>query len=449
VRQEEDVLDTWFSSALWPFATLGWPEDTPELKAFYPTSVLSTARDIIYLWVARMIMMGLEFVGDVPFRTVYIHGMVRNFDRQKMSKTKGNTVDPLDITEKFGTDAVRMALITAAAPGADIIWTEDKCPSARAFANKIWNAARFIFLKMEASGVKPWLPEADAPRVAESSGGSLEPALEDRWIFSRLNRCSEQVNRALEQFRFHEAAQTLWHFFWHEFCDWYIEFKKLRLQDNSGLNADWRNLLTIFDSALRLLHPVMPFLTEELWQRLTDGVEARPASIALARYPQYVAAAIDHAAERAMDLVQEIITAARNLRADMKTDPKQQLDGLLYARGPAFEIARGQLEAIQKLANVRLAVESGAAPKIEGAARSTAEFDLALRVPAAQREAQRTRIEKEIGQLEKLIANSRRQLTDETFLARAPEKVVQGIRDKLAEYEAQLAKSRTTLEGLG
>jgi valyl-tRNA synthetase len=445
IEQDSDVLDTWFSSGLWPFSTLGWPERTEDLAAYYPTTLMIMGYEILFFWVSRMIMLGLECMGDVPFRTVYIHGIVRNADKQKMSKTRGNTVDPLDITEKFGTDAVRLALITSAAPGADIVWTEDKCPSARAFANKIWNAARFIFLKMDSSAVQPWLAAPDAPRIAESSG--VAP-LEDRWIFSRLNRCAGEVNRAFEQFRFHEAAQTLWHFFWHEFCDWYIEFKKLRLQDNSGPTADWRNLLRVFDSALRLLHPVMPFLTEELWQRMAEGVAGRPASIALAPYPQYEAAADDPAAERAMDLVQDIITAARNVRADMKTDPKQRLDGVLYARGEVVEIARRQLEAIEKLANVKLAIETGAAPKLAGAARSTADFDLALRVPAAQVEVQRARLDKEIQQLEKLIANSRRQLDDETFLARAPEKVVQGIRDKLAEYEAQLARSRGALEGL-
>jgi valyl-tRNA synthetase len=447
IEQDTDVLDTWFSSGLWPFSTMGWPEKTEDLAKYYPTTLMIMGYEILFFWVARMMMMGLECMGEVPFRTVYIHGIVRNFDKQKMSKTKGNTVDPLDITEKFGTDAVRMALITSAAPGADIIWTEDKCPSARAFANKIWNAARFLFLKMESSAVEPWMAAPGAPRLAESSAGA--PALEDRWIFSRLSRCAEQVNRALEQFRFHEAAQTLWHFFWHEFCDWYIEFKKLRLQDGSGLNADWRNLLTVFDSALRLLHPVMPFLTEELWQRLTEGVEGRPASIALARYPQYEEAAIDAGAETAMALIQEVITAARNLRADMKTDPKQRLEGVLYARSEVVEAARGQLEAIEKLALVKLDLVAGTAPKLAGAVRSTTDFDLTLRAPAAQLDAQRKRLLKEIEQLEKPIANSRRQLSDETFLARAPEKGVQGIRDKLAEYEAQLAKSRAALEGLG
>jgi valyl-tRNA synthetase len=445
IGQDTDVLDTWFSSGLWPFSTLGWPERTADLAAYYPTTLMIMGYEILFFWAARMIMLGLECMGDVPFRTLYIHGIVRHADKQKMSKTRGNTVDPLEITGKFGTDAVRLALITAAAPGADIIWTEDKCPAARAFANKIWNAARFLFLKMESSAVQPWLAPPDAPRVAEPAGAA---PLEDRWIFSRLNRCADEVNRAFEQFRFHEAAQTLWRFFWHEFCDWYLEFKKLRLQDGSGPAADWRNLLRVFDSALRLLHPVMPFLTEELWQRLAEGVEPRPASIALAPYPRYEAAAEDAEAERAMDLVQEMVTAARNLRADMKTDPKQRLDGVLYARGEVLAIARGQREAIERLANIRLALEDGAAPAPGGAVRSTADFDLALRVPAAQLEAQRARLEKEIQQLERLIGNSRRQLGDETFVARAPAKVVQGIRDKLAEYEAQLAKSRASLEGL-
>ena len=262
--QDPDVLDTWFSSGLWPFSTLGWPEKTADLQAFYPTSLLITGFDILFFWVARMIMLGIEFMGDVPFRQVYIHGLVRDAEKQKMSKTRGNVVDPLVVTEQYGTDATRMALLTAAAPGTDIAFTPDRLDSSRAFANKIWNAARFLFLNMDRAGVKPWTPDNPESYLPEGN------ALEDRWIFSRLNACAEQVNRAIEQFRYHDAAQSVWHFFWHEFCDWYLELKKLQFTDNSGLNADWRNLLAAFESALRLLHPVMPFLTEELWQRLGD-----------------------------------------------------------------------------------------------------------------------------------------------------------------------------------
>jgi len=440
IQQDPDVLDTWFSSGLWPFSTLGWPDQTEDLKTYYPTSLLITGFDILFFWVARMIMMGLECTGDVPFREVYIHALVRDAERQKMSKTRGNVVDPLEVTEKYGTDAVRMALLQGAAPGTDIVLTEERILSARAFANKIWNAARFIFLKMEWSGVEAWQPA----EAAISPGAPLE----DRWMFSRLSRCADLTGRAIDRYRYHEAAQTLWQFFWHEFCDWYLEIKKLRFRENSGLTDDWRSMLTVFEAALRLLHPIMPFLTEELWQRLPKAA-GRPISIALAPYPESNAQAVDPVAERDLEILQEIVTSARNLRADMKADPKQALEAVLHSRGAAAEIARREIEAIEKLANLKLEVRAEAPPpNLQGALRSTTEFDLLLRVPVAQVEIQRKRLEKEIDQLDKLIANSLRQLDNQEFLARAPEQVVHSIRRKLAEYQAQLKKSREALTAL-
>ncbi|MDQ6701462.1 MAG: valine--tRNA ligase [Acidobacteriota bacterium] len=429
LKQDTDVLDTWFSSGLWPFSTLGWPDKTEDLATFYPTSLLITGFDILFFWVARMIMLGLEFMGDVPFRQVYIHGLVRDPERQKMSKTRGNTIDPLVVTEQYGTDAVRMALLTAAAPGTDIVFTQERMESARAFANKIWNAARFLFMNMERSGVEAWMPPPNYRLEGE--------ALEDRWIFSRLNSCAEQMNRAIGQYRFHEAAQSVWHFFWHDFCDWYIELKKLRFQEGSGLNADWRNILAAFEAALRLLHPVMPFLTEELWQRLAGDKTDRPKSIALASYPEYDASRADDAADRDMQILQDIVSVARNLRTEQKLDPKLAVHGTLYSRGPALRIAESQAAAIQKLANLTLSCQEGSAASAMG---STAEFDLVLELPEAQLEAQRKRVAKEREQLEKNIANSERQLADETFLGRAPAKVVESIRQKLGEYQAQLAR---------
>ncbi len=439
LEQDTDVLDTWFSSGLWPFSTLGWPDQTEDLAAFYPTSLLITGFDILFFWVARMIMMGMEFMGDVPFRQVYIHGLVRDAERQKMSKTRGNVVDPLVVTEKYGTDAVRMALLQGAAPGTDIVLTEERMESSRAFANKIWNAARFLFLKMETSGVEPWMAESLEEFQPEADAVTLAVRIEDRWIFSRLNSCAEQVNRAIEQHRYHEAAQVLWHFFWHEFCDWYLELKKLRFQEGTGLTPGWGNTLAAFETALRLLHPAMPFLTEELWQRLrTDGAK-RPVSIALAAYPQYRRELTDHEAEHEIDLLQEIVTMARTLRTEARLDPKQQLEGALYSRDGALEIAQRHAEAIQKLANVKLEFKTEVAPKA-AAMGSTALFDLVLHVPKAQEDAQRKRLEKEREQLAKNIANSRRQLADETFLSKAPPRVVESIRQKLADYEAQLQK---------
>src|SRR5579884_2399660 len=433
LRQDPDVLDTWFSSGLWPFSTLGWPDQTEDLKHFYPTTLLITGFDILFFWVARMAMLGIEFMGDVPFRQVYIHGLVRDAEKQKMSKTKGNVIDPLVVTEEYGTDAVRMALLTGAAPGTDIVFTVDRIESARAFANKIWNAARFLFLNMERCGVEPWmaqdvnsyLPAADAP-------------LEDRWIFSRLNACAAEMNKAIAAYRYHEAAQSVWQFFWGEFCDWYVELKKLRFQENSGLNDDWRNLLAAFESALRLLHPVMPFLTEELWHRLGAGEDR---SISLTAFPQFDPARYDSEAEREMRLLQDIVVAARGLVHDLGLDPKQTYNGRISG---AIEIAAAHSAAIQRLGNVNLT--PGETPKT-GAVRSTADFDIWIDVPAGQLEARRKRLEKERDQLEKNISNSRRQLSDDTFLSKAPAKVIDSIRTKLAEYETQLGKVVASLNG--
>jgi len=441
IEQDPDVLDTWFSSGLWPFSTLGWPDNTEDLKKYYPTSVLITGFDIIFFWVARMIVMGIECTGEVPFRHVYIHGLVRDAERQKMSKTRGNTIDPLEVTAKYGTDAVRLSLMLAAPPGTDVVASEDRMESARNFANKIWNAARFLFLNMERAGVEAWAPDEKSWYKPEATEDGEVP-LEDRWIFSRLNRCAEIVNRATENYRFHEVAQTLWQFFWNEFCDWYVEIKKLRFREGSGLDAHWRNILTVFESALRLLHPVMPFLTEELWQRLCKGREGRPVSIALAQFPQFNEAVNDAGAEQKIALVQEIVTSIRNMRADGKLDPKLHLDAVIYSAHPM------QQEMIQRLANVKLEVAAAGAERAKGSLRSTPEFDLVLKVPAAQMDAQRTRLEKEIVELQKVIEGSERQLSNEAFLAKAPAKVLDTMRAKLADYQSQLAKSKATLEGL-
>ncbi|MGA3186182.1 MAG: valine--tRNA ligase [Bryobacteraceae bacterium] len=404
ITQETDVLDTWFSSGLWPFSTLGWPDDTADLRAFYPTTLLVTGFDIIFFWAARMMMLGIEMMGDVPFRQVHIHGLVRDAERQKMSKTKGNTIDPLVINEKYGTDAVRFALLISAAPGGDIALSEDRIASCRNFANKIWNASRLLFSK--------------------SREGAGEPvSLADRWIASRLNACANVVNPSFEEHRYHEAAQALWHFFWDDFCDWYLELKKP--------DTDWSYAYVVYEKALRLLHPLMPFITEELWQRLGN----RGKSIALESYPQ--AGHTDHQAEREMTLLQDIVTAARALRADHKIDKKPLLTGVLYSK------AALNIDAIERLANVKLTVETGAAPKLEGAVRSSPDFDLALEMPKAAN--QRERLLKENLELEKVIANSDRQLSNEEILSKMPEKVVETLRAKNVAYKAQLQKNLDAL----
>jgi valyl-tRNA synthetase len=431
LRQETDVLDTWFSSGLWPFSTLGWPDQTADLATYYPTTLMIMGYEILFFWCARMMMLGLEFQGEVPFRHVYIHGIVRDAQGKKMSKTRGNTVDPLDIVEKYGTDAVRMALLTSAAPGTDILWTEDKLPASRSFGNKIWNAARFLFLNMERAGIEPCIPEHAGPEAPLRALQSLE----DKWIASRLNTAADACAKAIEANRYHEAAQAIWHFFWDDFCDWYIELKKLTFADNSGLTDGWRNLLSTFEAALRLMHPAMPFLTEELWQRLAAGSANQPKSISLAAYPVYDPAAHDSEAERQMALLQNLISTARNLRAEMKVDPKTQMEGTLSAAGELAAVATAHLEAILKLANLKLTVVEGN----EG---------LKLKASDEQIEAQRNRLQKEIAQLEKNIANHHRQLSDEKFTSKAPERVIAGMRSKLAEYEEQLGKNQAALASL-
>jgi valyl-tRNA synthetase len=318
--------------------------------------------------------------------------------------------------------------------------------SSRDFANKIWNAARFLFLNMERSGVEPWVPESLEQFRPEADPGSAEAPMEDRWIFSRLNAAAEQVNRAIGQYRYHEAAQALWHFFWHEFCDWYVELKKLRFRENSGLDAGWRNMLAAFETALRLLHPAMPFLTEELWQRFAKGQPNRPVSIALAGYPRYREDLVDAEADREIGTIQEVVTMARTLRAQSKLDPKQRLEGVLYSRSPSLGIAQRRAQAIQKLANVNLKFKDEDAP-LAPAILSVGGFDLVLELPQGQQDAQRKRLEKERDQLAKNIANSKRQLSDEAFLGKAPPQVVVSIRKKLADYEDQLRRVEGALGG--
>jgi valyl-tRNA synthetase len=415
LRQDPDVLDTWFSSGLWPFSTLGWPDRTEDLRHFYPTTLLITGFDILFFWVARMSMLGIEFMGDVPFRKVYIHGLVRDAEKQKMSKTKGNVIDPLVVTEEYGTDAVRMALLSGAAPGTDIVFTVDRIESSRAFANKIWNAARFLFMSVERHNV-------DTSGIA----AAIPKTIEDKWIWSRLNACARDMNRAIETFRYHEAAHIVWHFIYDDFCDWYIELKKVH-------DEDWSNILAVFEQALLLLHPVMPFLTEELWHRLGA---AEDESISTQPYPQYDALKANPEAEREIGLLQEVVTAARGIRADLGLDPKLPLEGRI-SRPVDFR-------AVERLAGVTLVVAE--VPKA-GAVRSTAEFDLVIDVPHGQLEARRKRLEKERDQLKRNIANSRRQLSDEVFLSKAPAHVVDTIRAKLLDYEAQLRKIEDSLDG--
>ena len=440
VEQDSDVLDTWFSSGLWPFSTLGWPEKTEDLEAFYPTSLLITGFDILFFWVSRMIMLGLEMTGDVPFREIHIHGLVRDAEKQKMSKTKGNVIDPLIIMDRYGTDAVRIALLISAAAGADIALKEDRMEAGRGFANKLWNASRLLFMNMERSQIEAWSPQAELELDSD--------AIEDVWIFDRFQRAAETVNRSLGLHRYHEAAQTCWDFVWHEFCDWYLEVKKLRFRENSGIDQHWQAALSIYEGSLRLLHPFMPFVTEELWQRLIhtgEGNEQQPKSISLASYP--IAAALRErmpAAEesvRTFGLLQQVVTAARELRADNKLDPKATLAATLSG----MNFGEEDLSVIQRLTHLSLEERDRAPTAREGVIRSTPDFHLQIH---ASTTGDKGRLVKEIADLERAIAQKETRLNDPNFTSRAPEPVRQKEMQAYLAYKDQLQKNRDLLAGL-
>lgn len=437
LEQDTDVLDTWFSSGLWPFSTLGWPDDTEDLRAFYPTSLLITGFDILFFWVSRMIMLGIEMTGDIPFREVHIHGLVRDAEKQKMSKTKGNVIDPLIIMDRHGTDAVRIALLLSAAAGADISLKEDRMEAGANFANKIWNASRLLFLNMERSAVHGWTPQ---PLMCSPRTGSSE----DHWIFDRLKHAIEAVNRALEFHRYHDAAQTIWDFIWREFCDWYLEVKKLRFREHSGIDAHWEATLSVYETVLRLLHPLMPFLTEELWQRLVhvDSKEVRqPKSISLAAYPIRWIGEIEVSRVQTFELLQQVVTAARELRADHKLDPKAKLQATLSRT----DFGQDELLAIERLAILKVEQRPRDAGAQRGVIRSTPHFDLQIEAVAS---GGRVRLVKEIADLERAIAQKELRFNDPNFNARAPESVRNKEHEAYLAYKAQLQKSKALLEGM-
>ena len=317
VEQEKDVLDTWFSSALWPFSTLGWPEKTKDLKVFYPTSVLVTGFDILFFWVARMMMMGLKFMGDVPFRDVYIHALVRDAEGQKMSKSKGNVIDPLVVIEKYGTDAFRFTLAAFAAQGRDVRLSEERLAGYRNFANKIWNASRFTLTNLE--GFDPGGPSRKA-----------EYTLADRWILSRVNRAVADVRRSLDDYKFNEAASAIYQFLWHEFCDWYIELIKPELYQEKNPAQKWlaqKVLVRVLDVSLRLLHPFMPFITEEIWQNLPGN----QGSIMVSEFPRVEEGELQPEDEAEMELVMGVIGAVRNLRSELNIPPAKKVEVILHS----------------------------------------------------------------------------------------------------------------------
>jgi valyl-tRNA synthetase len=454
LEQDPDVLDTWFSSGLWPFSTLGWPENTQDFKTYYPTTLLITGYDILFFWVARMIMLGIHFTGKVPFRAVYLHSLVRTGSGEKMSKSKGTGLDPVALNQQYGTDAMRFCLASMAAPGTDIVLSDDKLASARNFANKIWNAARFLFVnldKFEAGGAK--LEELAAPEVRAKAPyahrGSVP--LVDAWMFARLAATIEMMNEALANYRFHEAAQGVYQFFWGDFCDWYIEWVKPGLQsaDCEGAIVAWKNLFAAFDAALRLLHPFMPFLTEELWHQLPQKAGAK--SIALDTYPISLSSWKNEAAERQMRFLQGLVSFPRSIRADRKMPNNTKFP---LSLGNLDEKHRGLVRANEQTV-IRLGMYSSIDyTKIEidpntGVVRTTPHGDVAITVEQQiDRAPEIARLRKEIEGLRKAVASKERQLGDETFRRRAPEKIIRGLEATLAEQRIELQNLKDRLSQL-
>jgi valyl-tRNA synthetase len=454
LRQDPDVLDTWFSSGLWPFSTLGWPADTADYRRYYPTSLLITGYDILFFWVARMIMLGLHFTGQLPFRAVYLHSLVRTAGGEKMSKSKGTGLDPVALNKQYGTDAVRFCLASMAAPGTDIVLSDDRLLGARSFANKIWNAARFLFVnleKFELSGVS--VEEIAAPEVRERAPYGLDGKIPivDRWFFARMAATVETVNDALANYRFHEGAQAVYQFFWGDFCDWYIEWVKpdLLSEDRATSLVAWKNLFAGFEAALRLLHPFMPFLTEELWHQLPQKSGAK--SIGLGTYPEARAEWKDAAALAEFGLAQETIQTLRTLRAEMKLDKRKVAAEFASADAKVRATVQANLDGIVRLGLLtELKVLDGKLAEGGGGKNSTAQFD--LRIPyvaeAIDVGAELARIRKEIDRLTKDIAGKEGQLGNETFRSRAPERIIQGLEATLAERRVELRKCQERVKEL-
>jgi valyl-tRNA synthetase len=446
LRQDPDVLDTWFSSGLWPFSTLGWPEQTPDLEYFYPTSVMETGYDILFFWVARMIMMGLEFTGEVPFHTVYLHGLIRDEHGQKMSKTKDNDIDPLEVMDELGTDALRFTLLVGSTPGNDTNLSIKKVEANRNFANKLWNAGRFIIGNLE-----------HMPATAE---GEPDWTLADSWIWARLRELKATVNRLFEGYQFGEAGRQIYDFFWTEFADWYLEISKDQIAEG-GDRAYYtiQTLVSVFDTCLRFLHPFTPFVTEELWGHLKAASEEVSSELApeggwedaliVAKWPEPTPTEgwEDDAIEN-LTLVQEMVRAIRNIRAEYKVQPAHKIACTISA-GKKTTLMQSQKQIFSSLAGVDLdgleIVEKPLAPSDDRVTLVVTPVEISLPLAGlVDVEAERERLEKELAdavsqieRLEKLLASP--------FAQKAPEEVVNKERDRLTEYQETAERIRQQL----
>ena len=454
IRQDEDILDTWFSSGLWPFSTLGWPDDTEDLRRFYPNSVRETGYDILFFWVAREIMLGLAMLNEVPYRVVYLHGLIRNEKGAKISKSMPDAYkyDPLYAIEEYGADALRYALVTGSTPGLDTKLSPKRIEAARNFANKLWNAARFVIGGVSTSN--------EATRSFVDSL-PVDLSLPDRWILSRLNSLTANVNRLLENYQFGEAGRQIHDFLWGEYCDWFIEIAKLRLygDDPQAKATALRVLVYVLERTLRLLHPFMPFITEEIWQNLTQvagpkvqstGDEYQPEALIVARWPEK-AGMTDAEAEAEMGLIMDLVRAIRNVRAEYNVQPSKRIAALFAAGGQRrlLEEQRAILVSLAKLDEEQLRIaETMKAPAqavtlVVGGV--TVHLPLAGMVDLA---AERARLSKELEQTKRQIARAEKLLANPNFTGKAPAHVVQRERDKLAQLQAQLDQLEAQLGSL-
>ena len=426
--QEEDVLDTWFSSALWPFATMGWPDETEDLKTFYPTDLMATGFDIIFFWVARMIMMGLKFAKDIPFRHVFINGLVRDFKRRKMSKSEGNSIDPLEMMEKYGTDALRFTLAALAIPGMDISLSEERMAGYRAFVNKIWNASRFVLMNL--GDVNLNLQEEDL-------------TLADRWIRSRLSKAIDDVDSSLNDYKFYEAADKIYHFIWHEFCDWYIELVKPSLEQ--GNQTSLAVLVDTLDQILRLLHPFMPYVTEEIWQHFPSSGK----SLALAPFPLADSRLIDKNSEATMKILQDAIVEVRTLKAENGIPLKKTIDLLVKCSGTEEGIVREHQTSFKALANVQNLEILDEFPKEQKLLKGVSgliELAIPLEEDLIGLEKEKLRLEREIARIKIEIEKIGKRMDNKSFLDRAPSHIIEETKERLEELQSRKKKLDENLE---
>ena len=437
IDQDPDVLDTWFSSALWPFSTLGWPEQTEDLESFYPTSTLVTAYDIIFFWVSRMIMMGLEFMGEVPFADVYIHGLIRDMQGRKMSKSLGNGIDPLEVVEEYGADALKFTLAFMAAQGQDILMNRDSFKLGSRFANKIWNASRFLLMNLEGRTL------AADPEAA----GSLDAV--DRWVLHRLNRSVESTRAALEQYRFNDAAQGAYEFFWNDFCDWYLEASKLVLNGKDEAEKDRKVtlLLRVLEESLRLLHPLLPFVTEEIYQKLPQA----QATIVTAAYPEARPERADPEAGRRFAVVQELVRSVRTLRSEFTLPIEKPVRVCVQAESAeTLELLEDQRALVALLVNastLELRHEpcdrAGSIPVVGTGFEA---FVYIKEVIDLEREL--ARLAKELQTVSQGAERTRGKLANEAFVSKAPAEVVRKEQDKLEELERRRSRIESYLADL-